>query len=248
MNLLRAERIKLFSTRGQWLCLALALVAPWGLTALFLGLAGPEIATTPANTQVTSGNGRTVLLVLATIAAASEFNWGTMRLTFQAVPNRVPALLAKATVVGAVGLAVGLLVGVGNWGIAKLVQPDANLALHTAADWRNVFGQALVFMLTAVLGVGVGLLLRSVALSLSVVLVWSLLIEGLIMFIPGVGKHIYQWMPFYAASQFAGADLTGPALSLPHNPLSPWGYLGYFAAICVALFVAGVVLTRQRDA
>lgn len=249
MNLLRAERIKLFSTRAPWWCIGLALIAAWGITALFFALAaGPEVPTNVSLTQVGTGNGRTVLLVLATLAAASEFGWGTLRLTFQAVPKRVPALLAKGAVVGAVGALLGLLVGAGNWAVARLIKPDANLALQTGADWRNVFGQSVVFLLTAVLGVGVGLLLRNVAVSLSVVLVWSLLLEGLIVFIPGVGKHIYQWTPFYAANQFAGADFTGPAFALPPNPLNPWGYLAYFAAICFALFAGGVLLTRHRDA
>jgi ABC-2 type transport system permease protein len=56
-------------------------------------------------------------------------------------------------------------------------------------------------------------------------------------------------MPFHAADQFVGAGgFGGGALQLPPAPLGPWGYLGYFAAICVALFVAGVFVTARRDA
>lgn len=248
-HLLRAERIKLFSTRAPWWCLAIALVAPLGFTALFFGLAGPEIPPTVGNTQIATGNGRTVLLVLAVLATASEFNWGTMRLTFQAVPSRVPALVAKVVIVGAVGTALGLVVGFGSWGLASLVQPDADLALHSAAAWRSVLGQSLVFLCTAVAGVGVALLLRSVAFALTVVLVWTQVLEGVLVFIPGIGKHLYQWMPFHAADQFVGAGGFGAStLGLPPAPLGPWGYLGYFAAICVALFVAGVLVTARRDA
>jgi ABC-2 type transport system permease protein len=248
-NLLRAERIKLFSTRAPWWCLALAFAAPLGFTALFFALAGPEIPPTVGNTQLASGNGRTVLVVLAILATASEFNWGTMRLTFQAVPGRVPALLAKVVVIGAVGAGLGLLVGFGSWGLATLVNPDADLALHSGAEWRSVLGQSLVFLLAAVAGVGVALLLRSVAFALTAVLVWTQVLEGVVVFIPGAGKHIYQWMPFHAADQFVGAGgFGGGALQLPPAPLGPWGYLGYFAAICVALFVAGVFVTARRDA
>ncbi|MFJ2610482.1 hypothetical protein ACIO13_36840 [Streptomyces sp. NPDC087425] len=248
-NLLRAERIKLFSTRAPWWCLAIAFVAPLGFTALFFALAGPEIPATVGNTQLASGNGRTVLLVLAILATASEFNWGTMRLTFQAVPSRVPALLAKLAVLAALGAVLGLVVGFGSWGLASLVQPDADLALHSAADWRAVLGQSLVFLFTAVAGVGVALLLRSVAFGLTVVLVWTQVLEGLVVLIPGAGRHIYQWMPFHAADEFVGAGgfAAGP-LQLPSAPLGPWGYLGYFAAITIALFVAGVLVTARRDA
>ncbi|MDQ7809970.1 hypothetical protein Q5425_40125 [Amycolatopsis sp. A133] len=248
-NLLRAERIKLFSTRAPWWCLAIALVAPLAFTALFFALAGPEIPPTVGNTQLASGNGRTVLLVLAVLATASEFNWGTMRLTFQAVPSRVPALLAKLAVVSAVGAVLGLVVGFGSWGLASLVQPDADLSLNTAEEWRSVLGQSLVFLFTAVAGVGVALLLRSVAFALTVVLVWTQVLEAVLVIIPGVGKQIYQWMPFHAADEFVGAGgfAAGP-LGLPAAPLGPWGYLGYFAAITVALFVAGVLVTARRDA
>jgi ABC-2 type transport system permease protein len=161
----------------------------------------------------------------------------------------VPALLAKVTVIGAVGAVLGLVVGFGSWGMATLVQPDADLALHSGAEWRSVLGQSLVFLLTAVAGVGVALLLRNVAFALTVVLVWTQLLEGLVMFIPGAGKHIYQWMPFHAADAFVGAGgFTGGPTQLPPAPLSPWGSLGYFAAISVALFVVGVLVTARRDA
>ena len=248
-NLLRAERIKLFSTRAPWWCLALAVLAPIGFIALVFALAGPEIPPTVGNTQLASGNGRSVLLVLAVLATASEINWGTMRLTFQAVPSRVPALLAKVVVVGALAAVLGLVIGFGSWGMASLVQSDADFALHSGADWRAVLGQSLVFLFTAVAGVGVALLLRSVAFALTVVIVWTQVFEGLFFFIPGIGKHVYQWMPFNAADQFVGAGgLTRQAFQLPSPPLSPWGYLGYFAAITVALFVAGVLVTVRRDA
>jgi ABC-2 type transport system permease protein len=248
-NLLRAERIKLFSTRAPWWCLAIAIIAPLALTMLIFALAGPEIPATVGNTQLVSGNGRTVLLVLAVFATASEFNWGTMRLTFQAVPSRVPALLAKVLVVGALGTVLGLVISFGSWGLASLVRPDADLALHTGADWRSVLGQSLVFLFTAVAGVGVALLLRSVAFALTVVIVWTQVLEGLFVFIPGFGKYVYQWMPFHAADEFVGASglTTGP-LGLPSAPLGPWGHLGYFAAVTVALYVAGVLVTARRDA
>jgi ABC-2 type transport system permease protein len=152
-------------------------------------------------------------------------------------------------VVSAVGAVLGLVVGFGSWGVASLVQPDADLSLHTAADWRSVLGQGLVFLLTAVAGVGVALLLRSVAFALTLILVWTQLLEGLVLLVPGAGKHIYPWMPFHAADEFVGASgfSTGP-LQVPSAALGPWGYLGYFAAFCLALFVAGVLVTARRDA
>ncbi|MFD8491926.1 hypothetical protein [Amycolatopsis sp. NPDC059657] len=247
MSALTAERIKLTSTRAPWVCTGIAVVAALGFSVAFFGLGGPEIQATVANTQVTASFGRTVMLVLAVIAAASEYNWGTMRLTFQAVPSRTPALLAKGLVIAVWSAVVGLVVGFGCWVVGVLLKPDADLALHSAADWRAVAGQGLIFALTGLLGVGVGLLLRNTAAALAVALVWTQLLEGLIMLIPTVGPAIYKWMPFFAAQQFIGGDLANSQLRIGDLPMNPVAYGAYFAVICLAIFAAGVFLNKRKD-
>jgi ABC-2 type transport system permease protein len=248
MSLLRAERIKLFSTRTPWICTGLAIVASLAFTIALVGLNGEQADVTVGDTQGAGSLGRTVMLVFAVLAATSEFNWGTMRTTFQAVPKRAPALLAKVTVVGVWCGLVGLVVGFGSWGVGVLVKPEANLTLATAADWRSVAGEGVVFLLTGVLGVGVGMLLRSTAAALAVTLVWTQLVEGLTVLIPGIGHHLYVWMPMFAGQQFVGGSLVTNALSLGTLPLGPVGYVLYFAAICFVLFGAGLLLTQRRDA
>jgi ABC-2 type transport system permease protein len=248
MSLLTAERIKLFSTRAPWWCTALAIVASLGFAVVFVIFGGDEIPVTVSNTQTASSFGLTVILVLAVLAAATEYNWGTIRTTYQAVPKRAPALLAKAVVVSLWCGLVGLVIGFGSWGLGVLLKPDADLALNSAADWRAVAGQGLVFLFTGVLGVGVGMLLRSTALALAVTLVWTQLVEGLVFLIPGVGRDIYEWLPFFSAGQFIGGGLTASALNLGELPLGPLGYGAYYASICVILFVIGVVMNQVRDA
>lgn len=248
MNVLRAERVKLASTRAPWICSAIAVAASLGFAVVFIVLGGDQIPVTVGTTQTASSFGRTVVLVMAVLAAATEFNWGTIRTTFQAVPRRVPALLAKATVVGAWSAVLGLVIGFGSWGLGLLLEPGAELALRTAADWRMVAGQGPIFLLTGVLGVGVGLLLRSTGLALGVTLVWTQLVEGLVFLVPRVGPDIYQWMPFFAASQFVGGGITASALALGEPPLSPAGYGAYFAAIAFALLAAGTLVATRRDA
>jgi ABC-2 type transport system permease protein len=248
MSLLKAERIKLFSTRSPWWCTGLAIAASLGFTIVFVALAGDTIPVTVSNTQIAGSFGLTVILVLAVLSAATEFNWGTMRVTFQAVPRRAPVLLAKAVVVGLWCGLTGLVVGFGSWGIGVAFDPGADLALDSGADWRAVAGQGLIYLLTGVLGVGIGLLLRSTGLALGVTLVWTQLVEGLIVLIPGVGKDIYEWLPFFSASQFIGSSFAASALKLGDLPLTPIGYGVYFAAICLVLFGIGVVVNQVRDA
>jgi ABC-2 type transport system permease protein len=248
MNLLRAERIKLLSTRTSWWCTAIAVFASLGFTIAVLGLNGEQTDTTVGDTQTASSFGRTVLLVLAVLSATSEFNWGTMRVTFQAVPSRTPALLAKAVVVAVWCGFAGLVIGFGSWGLGLLLKPDVDLSLSTAADWRVVAGQGLTFGFTAILGVGVGLLVRSTAAAITGVLIWTQAVEGLVVLIPKIGHHVYTWMPFFAAQQFAGGSLITSTFNLGALPLSPLGYGAYFAAISVVIYGAGLLVTRRRDA
>ncbi len=246
-NMLRAERIKLLSTRAPWWCAAIAVVLTIAYTAVFFAFVPLEGQPDVTSTQSASSLGRTVVLVLAILAAATEFNWGTMKLTFQAVPSRVPVLLAKGAVVGVFSAVIGLIIGFGSWAIAWSIKPDANLGLVSAADWRAVAGQGVTFLLTALLGVGLGLLFRNTGFALGFALVWTQLIEGLVLFIPKIGDDIYQWMPFFAANQFSGPDLTVSMLEL-EPPLGPLGYLGYFAGICLVVYTAGLMITHRRDA
>lgn len=247
MRLLKAERIKLLSTRTPWFCTVLAIVASIGFTMLFIGLTSDDQTLDVGSTQEATSFGRTVILVLAVVAAAGDFNWGTMRVTFQAAPTRVPALLAKALVVGGWSALVGLVTGFGCWTASMLLQPDAHLALSTATDWREVAGQAWVYFFTGVLGVGVGILLRSTALAVALTLVWTQLVEGLVLLIPHAGPHIYEWLPGFAAAQFVGGTFGVAQLHLPSLPLSAVLYGIYFAGIAAVLFAAGVLLNLHRD-
>lgn len=79
-------------------------------------------------------------MVLAALAVTTEYRFGTIRTTFQAVPNRTSALLAKTVVVALLALAAVMAVAVGALGLSELMKPSADLALNSAADWLNVAG------------------------------------------------------------------------------------------------------------
>ncbi|GAA2991107.1 hypothetical protein [Actinokineospora diospyrosa] len=248
MSLLEAERIKLFTTRSPWWCGLLAIALPVGLTALIATQAGgPGSAEFDASaTQLLTGLGRSVVMVMAALSITSEYRFGTIRATFQAVPNRTSALLAKTAVTAVPAALIGAVVGFGSWAVFRLIHPDPALALDSAADWRAVAGQPLVFAITAVLSLGVGILIRQTAGAVAVLLVYSLLVEGLVGLIPKIGDDIQHWMPFFAADRFIGVQADAPGLQ--ELPLGPWGYLAYFAAIAVAVLAAGILSAGRRDA
>ncbi|MER7013050.1 hypothetical protein ABT324_16645 [Saccharopolyspora sp. NPDC000359] len=238
MTLLAVERIKLFSTRSAWWCSALALALSIG----FAGLFASQLDTMSVSmTQVGYQFGLMVVLVLAALSITTEYRFGTVRATFLAVPNRTAAMVAKTALVALVAFVLGEIAGFGSWGVSTVLASEADLALRTADDWRIVAGVGLVFALGAVLAVAVGALLRQTAGAVTLLLIWSLLVESLVGLIPEIGETIQQWMPFNHASNF----LTDGALQMP---LGPWGSLGYFAAVVLAVWVVSLVVVRRRDA
>jgi ABC-2 type transport system permease protein len=251
VTLLDVERMKLFSTRSPWWCLGLIALIMVGLSALISALAEVDEVTVGV-TLVGYNFALMVLLVMAAIAVTNEYRFGTIRATFTAVPNRTAVLLAKTGVVALVVGIVGEVLAFAAYGVARVIEPNADLAINSAPEWRFLFGIGVVFALSAVIAIAVGTLVRQTAAAISILLVWTLLVESLIGLIPKVGDDIQKWMPWVAANHFLtagnGAEAgegSGFGLQMPYGP---WGGLAYFAGIAVALLVVALVVAERRDA
>jgi ABC-2 type transport system permease protein len=251
MTLLAVERIKLFSTRSPWWCLAFGLAVTVGFSAMVTGTANDISWVSVSSTQFGTQFGLAVVLVLAALTITTEYRFNTIKTTFQAVPNRTSALLAKTVVVALTTGVLGLLAGFGSWGIGKLLQPAADLALNSSADGRAVAGVSLVFTIAAVIAVAVGTMIRHTAGAVSLLLTYSLMVEQLVQLIPNVGDDIHRWLPFNVANRFltAYADQTivaGPPVS--DSTLGPWWALAYFAGFALVMLIASIVVAKRRDA
>ncbi|MEU5690668.1 hypothetical protein [Actinosynnema sp. NPDC020468] len=253
MTLLAVERIKLFSTRSPWWCMLLAL----GLTVGITGIIAANWQDSPMpviGTVFTYTFGLYVIMVMAALAVTTEYRFGTIRSTFQAVPDRVSALVAKAVVVTLLAGLVGEAVGFGSWGLSNLLAKDTSqLALNSANDWRHVAGIGLVYAAGAILAVGVGTLVRQTAGAVSIILVFALVLESVVGLIPKIGDDIQKWMPFTVANKFIYGSPDPGSLPEGAGPpaigeLSPWGSLGYFVGIALAVFVISLVVAKRRDA
>jgi ABC-2 type transport system permease protein len=250
MSLVAAERIKLFSTRSPWWTSVLAVIIVVGLTALIAGTWDSADGPVPfAVTGFFATFGMVVVMVMATVAVTSEYRFGTIRTTFQAVPNRTAALLAKTLVVTVAAGIVGLIASFGAWGAAWLIAP-AGMSIAGSAEWRILAGTGLVFAIAAIVALAVGILVRQTAGAVSIVLVWVLLLENLVALIPRVGADIQRWLPFINANHFltAGVGGEGGPPTVSDMPFGPWGSLAYFAGIAVVLLVVALSVANRRDA
>jgi ABC-2 type transport system permease protein len=249
-TLLSVERIKLFTTRSPWWSVATALALTIGFGALYVGTSKGTDAVTVSGTQVGYNFGLVVVMVMAALAVTTEYRFGTIRATFQAVPNRIAAMVAKTTVVAGLAALIGELAAFGSWGIGLLLKPHADLAINSAFDWRTLAGTGLVYALAAVIALSVGILVRQSAGAISIVLIYTMLVEPLVSMIPSVGHTIHQWMPFTMAHEF----LTGNS-DLPADPggnsagvIGPWWALAYFAATAAILLGTALFTASKRDA
>jgi ABC-2 type transport system permease protein len=245
MTLLAVERIKLFSTRSPLWCILLALVLTIGFATLVSMNAPSEIPMSVRDSQSGTIFGLIVIMVMAALSVTTEYRFGTIRASFQAVPNRVSLLLAKTAVVAIVAGVVGEVIGFGSWAIANAIRPSAQLALTSADAWREVAGVGLIYAIAAVIAVAVGILIRQSAGAISLLLVYVLLVENLISLIPKIGSDIQKWMPFVQAANFAPVAAGGGRENLP---LSPWGSLLYFAGIAAVLLAVALTTAKRRDA
>ena len=139
---------------------------------------------------------------------------------------------------GAAGLVSTLvaLAATAAWWAAK----GGAFQLAAADTWRVLAGGVAASVAFAVIGVGLGGLIRNIAAAIAAALAWIALIEG----IAGqlLGSGLARWLPFYASEALARADISPATRLLPQ-----WGgglvLLGYAAAFAAA----AVVTTLNRD-
>ena len=167
MAVLNAERIKLSTTRSP------AVVGGRGRgpePRVRRDAGPPSIGRSRGRRTGVVVFGVPLLMILSALTVTNEYRSGLIRTTFMAVPNRTLVLAAKAIVAMVVfrHLRRGDGGRVGRGGGAHPL------------DWRLVNAVALYAALAAMLGVGVGALLRASAGAVALLLLWPLVAEPLL--------------------------------------------------------------------
>jgi ABC-2 type transport system permease protein len=246
---LDAERIKLSTTRSSlWMTIGVAGLS-LGL-AMMQGAAAYDFATLPPQKAAMGVAifGVPVLMIMASMTVTGEYRSGMIRTTFMAAPNRTLVLAAKAIVAAIFsGICAAVLV-VGSIVVARAVAKPfvgSQLSLSEPASWRAVGAIALYAALAAVLGVGVGALLRAAPGAVAVLLLWPLVAEPILASLPNIGSEVGPYLPFGNIFLFIDVQWLYPAYSMP------WGGVGalvYFTAVVAVVFGAAVVVLNRRDA
>jgi hypothetical protein len=254
-RVLRSEWIKQWTLRTTVITLAAMLLAivAFGLIAAATATGavptrGPGFArnSTPVMTVLTGAN-LAVLIVctLGVLTGAREYSSGMIRATIAAVPARLPVLWAKSlTFVAAVApvALVGVLAAffggtriLSSAGAASAAWADAGVA-------RAVLGTAAYLVGLGLIGLCLGLLLRSIGGGLGTLIGGVLFLPTLLgALLPDSWDTVLKYLPSESAQAFTSVTSTDSMLS------PAVGGAVFLAWVVLSLAGAALVLHR-RDA
>jgi len=241
-SVLKSEWIKLSTVRANQALLVLTVIG-----GLVVSWAVAELVTDKVLYVSEVGfYWTTITSALATIAGAllltSEVQHGTLATAVTARPARGVIALAKTLTAAAIGLvlgALGLVTGFAGSALGGLAMGDTS-GLPASLGWALVFTT-----LSAMLGLGVGMILRHSAAAVGGFLVWGFVIENLFhVFLPA---QVARFLPYIAGNHLLGynpdfesAKAIAIALTQPQNAL-------VFAGYTAVTLVTGTVLLHRRD-
>lgn len=250
MSVERAELTKVRSvpSTGWSLLVAAATIVGFGILYAMLRVSRPPAD--PASFDATGAALAGVQLaqiavgVLGALVVTGEYSTGSIRATFAAVPRRTRVLIAKVFVVAAVTFAVSLPATFAAFvaGQRILAPEHLDTTLGQPGVLRAVVGGALYLALVALLGLGLGALLRNTAGAIGALLgllFGAQIIAGLLP--AGVADHVSRYLPAPAglAVTFDGRD---------PSSLGPWTGLAVFALYTAVVLAFGAWRMRRADA
>lgn len=201
--------------------------------------------------------------VLGVLVIAGEYTTGMIRSTFIAVPQRIPALLAKFLVLAVVTLlvaALALAIAI-PISISLLAGNGIDIRLDDLHYWRGIIGSVGYLVAIGLIAFGIGAIVRHVVGGVAMTL-------GVVIVIPiGLGfvgaggsmlwlQNVTSLLPFNlgrALMMHPGyPDFASPGLPIQRPEglwvLEPWqGALGLGVWV-VVLFTTAIVLLKRRDA
>jgi len=251
-QVIHSEWIKLRTVRSSWLVLG-ATVLGIVVTGLLVSYAtnahwsamtaSSRAHFSPVNQDLIGVNlAELTVGVLGVLAVTGEYTSGMIRATFAAVPRRVPVLLAKAGVIAAVTFAVCLAAVLVTFLGGQALLGAHGISLGQPEAVRAVLGAALYLTVVAVLGIGLGFLIRSTAGGIATLLGLLLVLPVIAAALPGRrGQAVDRYLP-----STAGRALF--TMNGGHAMLSPWTGFGVFLLYAAAVLAFAALVLCRRDA
>jgi ABC-2 type transport system permease protein len=239
-----AEWTKFSSLRSTWVTtgisafllvafgmIASASVTGDSLTAIDLALSGSTLAALSVG-------------VLGALLGAGEYTTGMIRATLAAVPRRLPVLWSKSLVAGAAAFVAMTAGAFAAFALGSAVLNDkvSSVGLGDDGVLRALLGAGIYLGLIAVLGVALGMLIRSSAGAIAILAGLLLIVPGLAALLPdSIAETITPYLPSNAGSAVM-------ALTPGDGTLGPWTGLAVFAGYVVVVLAATAYRLKMTDA
>lgn len=253
-----AEWIKIRSLRSTWIWMGGLLVLLVGFGALGAGMSsgsiddpaagggGPFRDTDPLSTALSGANfAILVTAVLGSLAGAREYSSRMIASSVAAVPRRWQLVVSKSVVFATV-IATTAVTGVlGAFWVAMAIlsaNDAATVALADDAVLRQLLGMAGYITAIGLVGLGLGVILRSVAGSIGAVVAAVMVLPPLAAaLLPESWDQLLQYLPSSAGAAFttvegAGAEVLGVEAGV-----------AVLLAWVVAALVGAIVSITRRD-
>ena len=190
--------------------------------------------------------GQAVVAVLAVLVISGEYGSGTIRATLAATPRRTTVLAAKTVTLTGVVAGAGAVAVLGSLWAGRLVlahRGHPTLVPAEGPTLRAAAGSVLYLILVALLGLGIGTVVRDAAAATGIVL-------GLLYLLPLVSRAVGD--PHWQRLLQQLGPMSGLAVrattDLDRLPLRPWAGLGVTAGWAAAAILLGGVRLHRRDA
>ena len=243
-NLVSAELLKLRTTRAFWAYVASIVVFVPISIALSITVGNDQnpLASSDGVRGVfsASSSGLLMAVLLGITMSAGEFRNNTATPTFLITPDRRRVMAAKALAGSILGVVLAAISAVLTVAIATpwLQARDVGVDLLGADVIVPIAGALLSLALGVIFGIGIGALISNQTIAITVIVVWSSIIEALLTgFVPEFGR----WLPNGAATALGGTWTSEGGL-LPF-----WAAALVLAGYCASTAAAGTHLITRED-
>jgi hypothetical protein len=234
---IRGELIKLRTTRTA-LGFAGAAVLLVLATVLIGSLAGHPRTLPDKRGVINFGNTLSaVLLLFGVVGAAAEYRHRTLAPALLIAPDRGKLTFARMLAYGVAALCIGILMLIVAFGLGiPLLAGQSGPSLGGSDYLRAGAGGLIEAVLCAILGVGIGVLVRNQVAAVVGSLCWFFIVEPLI---PLLSDDASRYTIGSAAGNLGGA--------MNDHPLAFVPALLVLAAWAAIFLAAGVLVDRRRD-
>lgn len=260
-GMVRSEFIKLTSLRSSMALLFAIMVFGVGVSAaLTLTMADAGLPAAPSVgfmlDQVTLGTvlfGQLLAALLGVLAISGEYATGTIHSTLIAAPARVPVLAAKTIVLFSATTTSALVAVFGSWALTYplFASYGLQIGLMDAGVTVALIGAGVYVGLSAILGVGVGALLRGIAAGVATAISLILVFPIVLSVLPAspMVRDLHLLSMSKAGDAMSNAAETGGVfVNLTEGYVSSGAGWVIAAAWAAAFFVLGAIRLRRGDA